>query len=122
MSRPTTAVVQIVEGDDRDKNMLMICKAARFYSNHYCDSRPVNAGTIIIIPDKSKYTDDIGIELPRYHVISGEESEGRENGIYMYLCISDKEQVAHQQLVSQHLLPRILLYSSRKVINIAQTP
>jgi hypothetical protein len=30
MSRPTTAVVQIVEGDDRDKNMLMICKAARF--------------------------------------------------------------------------------------------
>jgi hypothetical protein len=40
----------------------------------------------------------------------------------MYLCISDKEQVAHQQLVSQHLLPRIPLYSSRKVINIAQTP
>jgi hypothetical protein len=82
--------VRIVEGDDRDKNMLMLSKAAGFYNNHHCESRPVNAGTIISIPDKLRWTDDIGIELPRYHVISGEESEGRENDIHMYLCISDK--------------------------------
>jgi hypothetical protein len=91
MGRPTREVMWIVEGDDRGKDMLMLFKAARFHDNHYCESRSVDAGTIVSVPEGLRCADDIGIELPHYLVITGEESEDRENDIYMYLCISDKE-------------------------------
>jgi hypothetical protein len=93
MGRPTREVMWIVEGDDRYKDMLMLFKAARFYDNHHCDSRSVDAGTIVSVLEELRCADDIGIELPRYLVILGEESEDREKDIYMYLCISDKEEL-----------------------------
>jgi hypothetical protein len=91
MGRPTREVMWIVEGDDRYKDMLIPFKAARFYDDHHCGSRSVDAGTIISVPEELRCADDIGIELPRYLVISGEESKDREKDIYMYLCINDKK-------------------------------